>query len=288
MGDYPKDWAEGDLDAAAAALKAAGVEVKDRHESKNFRRLEFVLDGRACSLTERKPKRHGEWVALDFPYPAAWPDIMLGAVGEPYDADYADPTPPVGHSLSSHDLPAARAVVDAGFAAASVDPPAGLSVEAFDGAMITTDPRVTLNGSTSAWLLNLARLALAAAPPIDPADSVTARSYPASDQSGGLMQGARAEVFQRLLWLARVNHDEGTDESERTGRLRRALDRWIDTAAVLVADRRAGAADTRDGVRTLAAQIGDELHRAGMGDDDEIVMSDFLSAILIEVHGWDA
>lgn len=200
MADYPDDWAQPDLDAAVAALTSADVEVTGTEVGDGIRNIDFLLDGRACSLTERTPKRRREWVALDFP----WPDIMLTATGKPYEDEVADPSPPAGHALSSHDPPAARAVLNAGFAAASAHPPAQLAVEEFDGASISTDPHVVLNGATAAWMLALARLALAAAPPIDPHDNVAARTFPEWEESSGAVHGTRPEVLHHLLWLPEI------------------------------------------------------------------------------------
>ena len=250
-----------------------------------------MLDGRSCSLIERTPKRRGEWVALEFPWPAAWPDIMLTSSGQPYQEDVADPSPPAGHALSSHDLPAARAVVDAGFAAASVDPPADLSVEAFDGASITTDPRATLNGTTAAWLLHLARLALAAAPPIDPADDVVGKVHPEWEDSSGTVRGTRPEVLHRLLWLLRIRHDEDAEDPDVRGMLRQTLDQWIDAAARLATDRRMGtlhAADGREGVRELLLGIADALWRAGLADPADSELFKWLQAIVTQAREWDA
>ena len=156
-------------------------------------------------------------MALDFPWPAAWPDIILTAPDEAYEPEVADPSPPTGHALSSHDLPGARAVVDAGFAAAGVEPRASLEIEEFDGAAINTGARVALNATTAAWLLNLARLALSAAPPVDPADDVVAQTLPEWEESSGQVHGARVEVLHRLLWLIRMQRSDDQADSSRAG-----------------------------------------------------------------------
>jgi hypothetical protein len=281
---YPKDWADCDLDAAVAALTAAGAQVLGTREEKKIRHIEFILDGRMCALTERTPRRHGEWVALDFPWPAEWPDVMLTGPGEPYDQDFADSHPPTGHALSSHDLPAARTVVDAGFAAASVDPYAELSIEVADGAMINTDPRVALNATTAAWLLNLLRLALTTAPRIDPSDDVVGVTFPPN----GTTRGTRAAVLHRLLWLGRIEHDEDAGH-DLAGRLRQELDLWIDEAARLAVDRRAGTIDalaSAHSVRDLISRIDDAAHRANLrgGDAD---LASLLGSIIAGTRRWD-
>lgn len=290
MADYPDDWAKPDLGSAVAALTSAGVEVTASDVGKGVHRIDFVLDGRSCSLVERTPTRRGEWVALEFPWPAAWPDIALTSSGRPDQEEAADPFPPAGHALSSHDLPAARAVVDAGFAPASVDPPADLLVDVFDGASISTDPCVTLNGTTAAWLLNLARLVLAAAPPVDPVDDVVGKVHPDWEDSSGVVRGTRPEVLHRLLWLLRTRHDEDAQDPDVRGPLRQSLDRWIVAAARLAADRRTEAlqaAEGREGVRVLVLGIADTLHRAGAGDPAESELADRVRAIVTQAREWD-
>lgn len=230
-------------------------------------------------------------MGLEFPWPAAWPDIMLTSSGQPYQLDVADPCPPASHALSSHDLPTARAVVDAGFAGASINPRADLSVEAFDGASISTDPRVTLNATTAAWLLNLARLALAAAPPIDPAADVAAKIHPEWEDSSGTVRGTRAEVLHRMLWLLRIRCDEDAEDPDVRGQLRHTLDQWIDAAARLATDGRVGtlqATDGGEGVRELPLGIADTLCWADSADRADPELFERLQAILTPVREWDA
>ena len=289
MQEDPVDWTTPDLDGAVAALVSAGAEVVGSEVAKGVRRIDFVLDGRSCTLVERTPKRRGEWVALDFPWPAAWPDIMLTPPGQPYQDGVVDPSPPVGHALSSHDLPAARVVVDTGFAAASIDPRADLSIEAFDGASITTDPRVALNGPTATWLLNLARLALVAAPPVDPDDDVVGRVHPDMEESSATVHGTRPAVVHRLLWLLRIRHDE--DDVVVVGPLRQALDLWIVSAARLATNRRTGtlhADDAREAVGMLLLTIADTLWRSGVADPVEAQLSERVHTILSQARAWDA
>lgn len=288
MSDYPEDWAHSDPDGAVAALVAGGVEVIATDlETKNVRTIEFLLDGRRCRLTERRPERRREWLALDFPWPAAWPDIALTAAGEPSEPEVADPTPPPGHALCSHDLPAARAVVDAGFAAASVSPRATLEIEEFDGAAINTGSRVTLNAATANWLLNLLRLALAAAPPAVPGDDVRAETFPEWEDSSGLVQGTRVDVVHRLLWLIRMEHEAGDPSPAEEQPLLQALDQWVGQAAELAGRHRAGALDAptgRDAVRQLVLRIADAVHHQ-RAEDSRLVEQ--LQGVVAQARAWD-
>jgi len=292
MSSYPDAWAEPDLAGAIAAVTAGGGRVTDSSDRKTVRSIEFLLDGRACTLWERTPKRRGEWVALDFPWPAAWPDIALDEPGGPYSETYNDPNPPEGFALASMDLTAARAVVDAGFAAAAREPRAELSIDSFDGAMITSDPRVVLNAETARWLLGLLRLLLAVAPPLLPYDDVTARSLPGFEPASGVVQGTRAEVLHRLLTIRRhgvaLGLDSDPDEVASIA-LVEALDRWITTAAALAAESRAGSADyvaSRQAVRELARRIDGDLGRAEAdGADSDLI--DELRSSVAEVFAWD-
>lgn len=293
MSNYPDAWAQPVLAAAVAAVGAAGGRVTGSAEHTKTRSIDFVLGRHECRMVERVPKRRAEWVAVEFPWPAAWPDITLIEPGGPASDVYDDPSPPEGFALSSHDLPAARAVVGAGFAAAARDPRAELSIEDFDGAMITTGTRVALNGETARWLLGLLRLLLAEVPPRIPDDHVGGRVYPGEENALAELHGTRAEVLYRLLTLRRHGAAVGLEwdpDDTASIALVAALDRWITEAGALAAASRAADADrvaSWQAVRQLARRIGDQLRRSEAdGADDDLVQE--LHDTVAQVAAWDA
>jgi hypothetical protein len=287
---YPKGWSRSDVDAAVAALTAAGTTVGDYVGRRPVRSVEFVSDGRACRLVERTPDDRPVWLALEFPWPAAWPDIVLTDEGDPYEEECADPSPPDGYALCSHDLPSARAVVDAGYADAARQPRALLSIDEFDGAMLTSGPRVALNGETAGWLLGLLRIALATAPPVDPADDVSGQVHPDYLESDARVHGTRAEVLHRLLWLQTFVWVEiAAVPAAATTRLRAAIDEWVELTAGLAAASRDPATDheaVRQQVRELGRSIETETTRAERdGANENLILR--MRHMLEQMRQWD-
>lgn len=288
MAAYPNGWADSDLAGAVAALTAAGAVVTSSTDGKRLRTVAFTVNDRPCTLTERTPRRRGEHVQFELPWPAAWPELVLSAEGDPYVTDCLDPSPPPGFELWSEDLPTARAVVDAGFAAAARSPRAGLSVELAAGALVTAEPRIALNAATAAWLLGLAQTLLAAAPPAGPDD--VSGSIVLDGDRYATVYGTRAEVTHRLVWVRRVHRSY--DDPETTEFLR-SLDDWLSEAAALATASRAAGADlvrSRQQVRELSARLARTVQLVSADDpdaDDDDELLDDLRQVLDQIGGWD-